>query len=622
MLALVFLACLACSVAGVGATTWRTLGPYGGSIQAIAIDPSHPDTLYGAATSVGLFRSDDGGATWARTGLTMDSLPGAIVVDPKDSARVYVASSSGFFASVDGAATWAPSNNGLRTTYATTLVIDPADSKKLYLGGWGGVAKTTDRGATWADASTGLPEEVFVTGLVIEPITSSTLYAATQQGVWKSTDAGASWICSSTGLAELTIRALAIDRLNRRILYAATDTQGVWRTEDAGEHWQPAWSDSSAMPFRLAVDPRTSGCVVATTQGGDVLRTFDRGATWTEWSEGLPESEAPYSLAIRPDTGEVCLGLFARGVFRRAPGDAQWEEANAGLTGYAMSDLLVDAAGTRVYAGVSTYGPSFFQSGDQGTHWRMTRRGMYYPPVHALLQDPLAPTTLLSGNSGSIFRSTDGGETWAPSDEGLPRGRLTIYALLNDPADARAVCAGTSEGVWFSRDGGATWGNQRITDRTVRCLAWVEAPTLRLLAGTDAGVYVSLNRGEIWSVLGTGFPSGVAVRDVAAASGSLFAACGAAGLYRSDDHGKSWQPISVSASAPGVYGLLAMSQGSYALIAGTDGGVFGLGRSSGTWSSLAPGIPAAARLDTLAYDASHGILYAGGLGGAYALTLP
>ncbi len=621
MLALVFLACLAYPVGG--AATWQALGPYGGSIGAVAIDPNHPDTVYAAATSVGLFRSIDGGATWARTGLTLDSLPGAIVVDPKDSARVYVATSGGFYASADGAASWAPSNNGLRTAYATALVIDPADSETLYLGGWGGIAKTADRGATWADVSKGLPEEVFVTGLVIEPLQSSILYAATQQGVWRSTDAAASWTPSSLGLPELTIRALAIDRLNRRILYAATDTQGVWRTEDGGEHWQLAWSDPNAMPFRLAADPRISGCVVATTQGGDVYRTFDRGATWTEWGEGLPESEAPYSLAIRPDTGEVYLGLFARGVFRRAPGDAQWEEANAGLTGYVVSDLLVDAAGTRVYAGVSTYGPSIFQSGDRGTTWRLTRRGMYYPPVHVLLRDALDPQVLLSGNSGSVFRSADGGETWAPSDEGLPRGRLTIYALQGDPADARAVYAGTSEGVWLSRDGGATWGGQELPDQTVRCLAWVEAPTLRLLAGTDAGgIRVSLNRGETWGVLGTGFPSGVPVRDVASAAGSLFAACGSSGLYRSSDSGKSWQPASVAAPAPGVYSLLAMPQGSYSLVAGTDAGVFGLARDSGAWGSLAPGIPAGSRIDTLAYGAAHGILYAGGLGGTFALTLP
>jgi len=116
-------------------------------VQALAIDPVNPDTLYGGTTR-GVFKTTNGGLSWTGSGLITQS--------------VY------------------------------TLAIDPANSSTIYVGTQdGGVFKSTDGGQSWS--SSGSPSAP-VQALAIDPINPSTIYAATSGGgVFKSTDGGESW---------------------------------------------------------------------------------------------------------------------------------------------------------------------------------------------------------------------------------------------------------------------------------------------------------------------------------------------------------------------------------------------------------------------------------------------
>jgi len=614
--ALVSLGCAA------AAGDWRGLGPYGGSIAAVAVSPANPDTIYAAASSVGVFRSEDGGESWQRTGLSTEAVISAIAVDPGNPQTVYVATSNGFFASDTGGTSWTARNQGLKETYLTALAVDPLHPGTLYAAAWGGVFKTANAGGLWEDFSTGLPAGTYAAALALDPRGPGTLYAATgERGVWRRTS-GADWASASKGLPEMNIRDLLIDPDDPQVLYAATDTKGVWRTDDGAASWVRAWSDPDSQTFRLAFDRLSPGTLVASSQSGRIYRTQDRGTTWKDWGEGLPSGEAPYALAVRPDDGTVFAGLFSTGIFRRGAGDAQWSEANTGLTGYVVSSLIVDSATHGIYAGVRTYGPSLFQSGDGGETWRMTKRGMFYPPVYALLQDVTDPKVLYSGNGGALFRSEDAGEEWAPSDTGMPRGSVTVYSLLADPSNPTTLYAGTTQGVWRSDDGGMMWGTQRLAETTVLALAWQSAPTPRILAGTSAGeIYASPDGGKTWAPLGAGLPAGNPIRAIVSAAGDLFAACDAAGLYRSTDGGQTWHPEPVGASHPAALSLLAPGIPAFSLLVGTDVGVFALDAKAKTWISVSQGLPTGTKVYALSHDASNGLLYAGGLNGVFAMPL-
>ena len=140
------------ALAQTGTISWSSHGPAGGSVQALAIDPSTPNTLYAGTFGNGVFKSIDGGASWrqANTGLT-DLRVRALAVNPKAPNTLYAGTSGGgVFKSTDGSATWQSAGTGLADLYITVLAIDPQSPATLYAGTrWSPVYKSTNSGATW-----------------------------------------------------------------------------------------------------------------------------------------------------------------------------------------------------------------------------------------------------------------------------------------------------------------------------------------------------------------------------------------------------------------------------------------------------------------------------------------
>src|SRR5437667_179650 len=195
--------------AEAGINVWTTNGPEGGSINALAMDPQVPATLYAGANGGGVFKSTDGGGSWSavNTGLT-STFVRALAIDPQASTTLYAGTNNGVFKSTDGAGTWSPANNGLANLSVNALAIDPQTPTTLYVGAPGnpgGVFKSTDGGGSWSLASTGLTNPA-VSHLAIDPQTPTTLYAGTvlsgtlAGGVFKSTDGGGNWSAATTWL--------------------------------------------------------------------------------------------------------------------------------------------------------------------------------------------------------------------------------------------------------------------------------------------------------------------------------------------------------------------------------------------------------------------------------------
>jgi hypothetical protein len=170
------------------------------SIWSIAIDPTVTSTVY-VGTTDGVFKSMDGGASWnaASTGLggiTHTVTASAFAIDPTKTSTIYLASfypfslpsGNGVYKSTDGGGTWAQTNNGVTAGSMSAVALDPHSPSTVYAAGLKGPAtakafRTTDGGASWTDISGGLAYPAGA--LAVDPNVPGTVYAATRGGVFE-----------------------------------------------------------------------------------------------------------------------------------------------------------------------------------------------------------------------------------------------------------------------------------------------------------------------------------------------------------------------------------------------------------------------------------------------------
>ncbi len=254
---------------------------------------SEPGTMYAGIEPAGLFVSRDRGDSWepvetlnkhatgdswqpAKGGLALHS----ISVDPKDANRIYAAvSAGGVYRSDDGGASWNPSNRGVRAEYLPDtapeaghcvhrLVLHPARPDRLYQQSHTGTYRTDDRGATWTEITDGLPSD-FGYALACDPSDADTVYVIPEESshvrttvggsitVYRSGDAGASWEPLSRGLpqqnAYVTILREAIDTddLDPCGVYFGTSSGHLFASRDRGESWEVV---ASFLPRILSVE--------------------------------------------------------------------------------------------------------------------------------------------------------------------------------------------------------------------------------------------------------------------------------------------------------------------------------------------------------------------------------
>jgi hypothetical protein len=213
-----------------GGRTWArtSLGPSGIYVWTLGADPKDANTLYAGTNGRGLYETTDGGIGWTaiNNGLT-DLNPRAVVVDPNDSNTVYVGTAdSGMFKSTDGGNHW--SRAGLAGEGINSLSLDPQNSQVLYAGGSPGLWKSLDGGHTWLNIMPNLTVSR-AGGILIDPTDSNTLYVGTEdRGVFMSSDGGHSWSPLNDGLTNLTVYAMAMDPQDPHTIYAGTVASSVF----------------------------------------------------------------------------------------------------------------------------------------------------------------------------------------------------------------------------------------------------------------------------------------------------------------------------------------------------------------------------------------------------------
>jgi photosystem II stability/assembly factor-like uncharacterized protein len=246
--------------------TWRAIFEHAAStsIGDLAVAKANPDIIWvgtgeanlfrASMPGVGVYKSTDGGRTFAHTGLTDTQTIARIVIHPANPDIVYVAASGhawtenemrGVFMTSDGGRSWSKVFYRSPRTGAIDLVMDPDDPNTLYVASW----QRTRR--KWSDPR-------------VEPGSSET-------GIWKTTDAGKTWTDASQGLPAPQFRGrigLDVVASNGRVLYALLDNYEPFRPARDGER------DAYGRPI-----------MEARIKAAEVYRSDDKGATWRKVSE-------------------------------------------------------------------------------------------------------------------------------------------------------------------------------------------------------------------------------------------------------------------------------------------------------------------------------------------------
>jgi photosystem II stability/assembly factor-like uncharacterized protein len=554
-----------------GGATWQPLpkGPGGGEVMALSLVASQPSTLHVVVNDVA-WRSDDGGGTWTRTAFSPSSsglvaaapsssqivygsdgfsvfasgdggatvhqvtrvsslfvLISALAVSPLAATEVYAVTDHGLFKTPDGGATWAQLPVG---AIPVSLAIDPHDPATLYAGtADGAFFASHDRGATWAMPGSGFGSAGSVDAIAADPATAGTLYAgvngSSASGVWKSADGGASW---TLAVATPRVDALAASAAAAGRIVAGLEPAGVLKSEDGGATWAPSNQGlTGTLVTAAAVDPFAAGTLYAAVYSHNqhnfdvtgiddqllplgLQRSRDGGATWETADSGLDVTFVTKLLAD-PTRRGFLYAVASSGIYLSADGAGSWHPAGGDPHVLELFDVALDPKrpgtvyliGGRIILGKPAYVPE--RSLDSGATWsNLSLAGTGSPTLDAVAVDPFLPAHVYFGGSG-LLRSNHRGSGLARTGSGLPSNFL-VYKLLADPGVTgrfyALMFAGTpAYGFWRSVDGGTTWTRSRagLPPQRIQLLdLTADAATSTLFASSVLGVSISRNGGASW----------------------------------------------------------------------------------------------------------------------------
>lgn len=361
-------------------------------------------TIDGGKTWDAVYSRRVGSAGWTSTGLNVTTSYG-YHFDPFDSRRQFITYTDiGLFRSEDGGASWNSSTNGVPRRWRNTtywLAFDPAVRGHVWsvnsnthdlprpkmwrsrsvLNYKGGVCRSDDGGRTWAQSNSGM-EETAPTHILLDPsspVSARVLYvAAFGRGVYKSVDGGRTWTLKNQGITQKDPLA--------------------WRLVQ-----------SSSGDLYLLIARRSEDGSIGGIGDGALYRSTDKAERWTPVP--LPEGvNAPNGLAVDPQTpARMYLAAWARAVGMHGEGGGIYVTGDAGRTWRCVLDrdqhvydVTNDPRDSKIlYA--AGFESSAWRSADRGESWTRID-GFDFKWAHRVIPDP--------ADRNMIYVTTFGGSVW------------------------------------------------------------------------------------------------------------------------------------------------------------------------------------------------------------------
>ena len=357
----------------------------------------------------------------------------------------------------------------------SALAVDPVEARTLFAGAtMGGLFRSSDRGGHWV-AVAGGPTRGDQPVLAIDPGDPRTIFA----GHFRSSDGGATWVPQSAGpfAAGGQLVSLVFAPSQPSVVYASSalppgNPEGVpdtfFRSDDGGVTWEPL-----ATPF-IAGD---SGQVIVDPQAPDTVfvpsffalyRSVDGGRSWADKSPAPDRFSQAARVVFDPHRPRTVFAMDASsGLYRSVDGGDSWHAVGAGVGGivlgdsFFLQDLAFSGDGSTLVVGARYVTPewhplsTFFQSEDGGATWTTLSRRVPFA-LNSLAVDPSTAGRLYATAREGVFRSDDGGRTWAAKVVGLVTS--AVIGLAADSGLPSTLYAVDDDGVLSrSPDGGSSW---------------------------------------------------------------------------------------------------------------------------------------------------------------------
>lgn len=160
-----------------------------------------------------------------------------------------------------------------------------------------------------------------------------------------------------------------------------------------------------------------------------------------------------------------------------------------------------------IYVATNDY---IYKTRDGGLSWANLSRGMSHSRVIAMAVDPTYPATVYAGTKGdAVYKSHDGGQRWMSMRAGLDDATITsvVNQFLFDPADSQHIFVATTMGVFETKNGGEHWTKRMEGMKEVLMVVTLGMDPTRpliLYAGTSGGVYKSIDQAGYWEQVNNG----------------------------------------------------------------------------------------------------------------------
>jgi photosystem II stability/assembly factor-like uncharacterized protein len=499
-----------------------------GSIGALAVAPSDPKVIYvgsgeadmrsDIAQGNGMYKSLDGGKSWAHIGLDDSQQIGRVLVHPDNPNLAYVAAlghpyapneQRGVYRTTDGGATWQKLLGPNSDTGAIDLAFEPGNPKTIYAVLWAtrrtpwsvypassmpgsGIFKSTDGGEHWSQLTNGLPAMPGRMGIAPAPSQPGRVYAIVDAenggGMYRSDDAGATWTKTS-GDTRIWSRGwyfggITVEPKNPDVVYSVN--VNLYRSDDGGKTFAPVKGAPGGDDYHsLWIDPlQPERRILAVDQG--VVVSLNSGKSWSSWFNQptaqlyhvITDNRFPYWVyGSQQDSGAV--GLPSRTNTYDGITLQQFREVTAGGE---SDNIAPDPKNPKILYGGRVVKLDLetmqTQSIDPSLPYPELDRHTWTLPLVFSPRDP----RVLYFSTQRLFRTEDGGDHWKVISPDLtrenpgtpanldpvtaslkpgPTSRLgVIYAIAPSRMADHDLWVGTDDGqIWRTKDEGAHWTN-------------------------------------------------------------------------------------------------------------------------------------------------------------------
>ncbi|MGA1842802.1 MAG: outer membrane protein transport protein [bacterium] len=478
---------------------WTTLGPYGGHIYDIAIDPTNPDKMFaGSYKGDGLFVTLDGGNNWQP--VETESLyenedtfknhaVWAVKIAASNNNVIWVAHNIWVEKSMDGGQTWTHIRNdtmqqncdncggkddGFRFCY--TLAVDPSDPQTVYVGTGGplssyspgAIFKTSDGGVTWTKLNINhgpFADTVYsFIDISIDPNNPDIVYALTSAfgthpvytwfgTVFYSEDGGETWGIDPYGdcifSLDFTTYEIEVQPNDPNSVFLGTYLGILWfynasNPDDLQFAQLGPWADYSfGEVTALTFDPQDPNTFYASWKSHEpnsvptVVRTTNSGSD-------LDFYDVDYCfdvLAVHPTNNRIIFGGdMSQGVCKSEDYGKTWDQIYNGINAIIVYDVQVDPSDpTHLIAGTVS---GIYEKKGTG-NWEKLISGS----SHSLTFHPTDSRVIYAGIDNFFARTEDGGKNWELSHK-LPEEFNTVMDIAVDSSvDPNPIYIAASSGI-------------------------------------------------------------------------------------------------------------------------------------------------------------------------------